>query len=174
MKKKYFILLLITMILSAVNFALADDFYYNGSLQYNQYNGYTVMNLPPPPPMNSVPFYVRDDYDDYYEDYYKCILGYKHKGLVCRYWRKYAEKNGFYQKNVPYSMHSANNNTRQNRKERGNRQVGNYYGQNNNDNNSIQTQKGAIDNNGYQIETPIQQENKNNATKYPEPYTPQR
>ena len=40
-------------------------------------------------------------YDDYLEDYYECILGYEHKGMVCRYWRKYAEKHGFYQKGAP-------------------------------------------------------------------------
>lgn len=78
--------------------AHADDFYYNGGVHYNPYNGYTVMSLPPPPPMNTVPFYVRDDYDDYVEDYYECILGYEYKGMTCRYWRKYAEKNGLYQK----------------------------------------------------------------------------
>ena len=29
------------------------------------------------------------------------ILGYEYKGMTCRYWRKYAEKNGFYQKTAP-------------------------------------------------------------------------
>lgn len=98
MKKLTFLLILTTIIFALLNTAYAGDFYYNGTPQYNPYNGYTVMSLPPPPPMNQVPFYVRDDYDDYLEDYYECILGYEHHGLVCRYWRNYAEKNGFYQK----------------------------------------------------------------------------
>lgn len=101
MKRISFLLLLFSIIMATVNFAMADDFYYGGSPAYNPYNGYTVMSLPPPPPMSSVPFYVRDDYDDYLEDYYKCILGYEYKGMTCRYWRKYAEKNGFYQKTAP-------------------------------------------------------------------------
>lgn len=100
MKKVTFLLILFTLLFTTYNFARAD-FYYNGAPQYNPYNGYTVMSLPPPPPMSEVPFYVRDDYDDYLEDYYECILGYEHKGMVCRYWRKYAEKNGFYQKGAP-------------------------------------------------------------------------
>lgn len=101
MKRISFLLLLFSIIMATVNFAMADDFYYGGNPTYNPYNGYTVMSLPPPPPMSSVPFYVRDDYDDYLEDYYKCILGYEYKGMTCRYWRKYAEKNGFYQKTAP-------------------------------------------------------------------------
>ena len=101
MKRISFLLLLFSIIMGTFNFAMADDFYYGGNPTYNPYNGYTVMSLPPPPPMSSVPFYVRDDYDDYLEDYYKCILGYEYKGMTCRYWRKYAEKNGFYQKTAP-------------------------------------------------------------------------
>lgn len=101
MKRISFLLLLFSIIMATFNFAMADDFYYGGNPTYNPYNGYTVMSLPPPPPMSSVPFYVRDDYDDYLEDYYKCILGYEYKGMTCRYWRKYAEKNGFYQKTAP-------------------------------------------------------------------------
>ena len=98
MKHISFLLLLFSIFLAGVNFAMADDFYYSGSPSYNPYNGYTVMSLPPPPPMSSVPFYVRDDYDDYIEDYYKCILGYEYKGLTCRYWRNYAEKMVFIKK----------------------------------------------------------------------------
>lgn len=110
MKHISFLLLLFSILTAAVNFAIADDFYCTGSPSYNPYNGYTVMSLPPPPPMSSVPFYVRDDYDDYLEDYYKCILGYEYKGLTCRYWRNYAEKNGFYQKTAP----AQNSNVQQN------------------------------------------------------------
>lgn len=100
MKRITFLLILFTLLFATYNFARAD-FYYSGTPQYNPYNGYTVMSLPPPPPMSEVPFYVRDDYDDYLEDYYECILGYEHRGMVCRYWRKYAEKHGFYQKGAP-------------------------------------------------------------------------
>ncbi len=100
MKHISFLLLLFSILTAAVNFAIADDFYYTGSPSYNPYNGYTVMSLPPPPPMSSVPFY----------DYYKCILGYEYKGLTCRYWRNYAEKNGFYQKTAP----AQNSNVQQN------------------------------------------------------------
>ena len=107
MKKVTFLLILFTLLFATYNFARAD-FYYNGTPQYNPYNGYTVMSLPPPPPMSEVPFYVRDDYDDYLEDYYECILGYEHKGMVCRYWRKYAEKNGFYQKGTPAQNQNVN------------------------------------------------------------------
>lgn len=110
MKRVSFLLLLFSILLAAVNFAMADDFYYTGSPSYNPYNGYTVMSLPPPPPMSSVPFYVRDDYDDYLEDYYKCILGYEYKGMTCRYWRNYAEKNGFYQRNPPAQTGRVQNN----------------------------------------------------------------
>ena len=114
MKRVSFLLLFFSILLAAVNFAIADDFYYNGSPSYNPYNGYTVMSLPPPPPMSSVPFYVRDDYDDYLEDYYKCILGYEYKGMTCRYWRNYAEKNGFYQKNAPVQSSNVQNNVQTN------------------------------------------------------------
>lgn len=114
MKHISFLLLFFSILLAAVNFAIADDFYYNGSPSYNPYNGYTVMSLPPPPPMSSVPFYVRDDYDDYLEDYYKCILGYEYKGMTCRYWRNYAEKNGFYQKTVPVQTGNTQNNAQAN------------------------------------------------------------
>lgn len=114
MKRISFLLLLFSILLAAVNFAMADDFYYTGSPSYNPYNGYTVMSLPPPPPMSSVPFYVRDDYDDYLEDYYKCILGYEYKGMTCRYWRNYAEKNGFYQKTPPVQTGNVQNNMQSN------------------------------------------------------------
>lgn len=114
MKRVSFLLLLFSILLAVVNFAIADDFYYSGSPSYNPYNGYTVMSLPPPPPMSSVPFYVRDDYDDYLEDYYKCILGYEYKGMTCRYWRNYAEKNGFYQKNPPAQAGNVQNNMQAN------------------------------------------------------------
>ena len=114
MKRVSFLLLLFSILLAAVNFAIADDFYYSGSPSYNPYNGYTVMSLPPPPPMSSVPFYVRDDYDDYLEDYYKCILGYEYKGMTCRYWRNYAEKNGFYQKNPLAQAGNVQNNMQAN------------------------------------------------------------
>lgn len=114
MKRVSFLLLFFSILLAAVNFAIADDFYYSGSPSYNPYNGYTVMSLPPPPPMSSVPFYVRDDYDDYLEDYYKCILGYEYKGMTCRYWRKYAEKNGFYQKTAPVQSSNVDNNVNTN------------------------------------------------------------
>lgn len=114
MKHAYFLLLFFSILFAVVNFAVADDFYYSGSPSYNPYNGYTVMSLPPPPPMSSVPFYVRDDYDDYIEDYYKCILGYEHKGLTCRYWRNYAEKNGFYQKGAPVQKGNVQTNIQQN------------------------------------------------------------
>lgn len=114
MKHVSFLLLLFSILLAAVNFAMADDFYYTGSPSYNPYNGYTVMSLPPPPPMSSVPFYVRDDYDDYLEDYYKCILGYEYKGMTCRYWRNYAEKNGFYQKTPPVQTGNVQNNMQSN------------------------------------------------------------
>ncbi len=114
MKHISFLLLLFSIFLAGVNFAMADDFYYSGSPSYNPYNGYTVMSLPPPPPMSSVPFYVRDDYDDYIEDYYKCILGYEYKGLTCRYWRNYAEKNGFYQKTTPIHGSNTQNNMQNN------------------------------------------------------------
>lgn len=110
MKKITFSLILFTILFAVYNNASAD-FYYNGTPQYNPYNGYTVMSLPPPPPMSEVPFYVRDDYDDYLEDYYECILGYEHKGMVCRYWRKYAEKHGFYQKGAPVQTQNAPVNT---------------------------------------------------------------
>lgn len=110
MKKITFSLILFTILFATYNYASAD-FYYNGAPQYNPYNGYTVMSLPPPPPMSEVPFYVRDDYDDYLEDYYECILGYEHRGMVCRYWRKYAEKHGFYQKGAPAQMQNAPVNT---------------------------------------------------------------
>lgn len=114
MKHVYILLLFFSILFSVVNFAMADDFYYSGSPSYNPYNGYTVMSLPPPPPMSSVPFYVRDDYDDYIEDYYKCILGYEYKGMTCRYWRKYAEKNGFYQKDAPVQKGNVQTNIQQN------------------------------------------------------------
>lgn len=112
---KYFIAAFILMSAFMLSSdALADDFYYTGGVQYNPYNGYTVVDLPPPPPMTQVPFYVRDDWDDYIEDYYKCILGYKHEGFVCRYWRKYAEKNGLYQRhiknNAPVNNHGGEHN----------------------------------------------------------------
>ncbi len=99
---------LASVLFAFVSTSYADDFYYNGKPQYNPYNGYTVMSLPQPPPMSEVPFYVRDDYDDYVEDYYECILGYKHKGFVCRYWRKYAEKHGFYQKTPLNQINNTN------------------------------------------------------------------
>ncbi len=110
MKKISFIFTFLTILFAFSYISFADDFYYDGTPQYNPYNGYTVMSLPPPPPMSQVPFYVRDDYDDYVEDYYECILGYEHKGFVCRYWRKYAEKHGFYQKTTPVQNSSAVNN----------------------------------------------------------------
>ncbi len=140
-------LLILSILFTAVNFAMADDFYYNGSPAYNPYNGYTVMSLPPPPPMSSVPFYVRDDYDDYIEDYYKCILGYEYKGFTCRYWRNYAEKNGFYQKTAPVQ----NSNDM-------------YNNANTNNINNVNNNTSSVNNQQLQQEETVH--------KMPEPYTP--
>lgn len=140
--------LLIMVFIGFSQISQADDFYYNGGEVYNPYNGLTVMNLPPPPPMKDVPFYVRDDYDDYVEDYYECILGYEYKGMVCRYWRKYAEKHGLYKKlqnqqnngnvvnnqnNTPYIPNSGNGNADNNtaytpNNENNQNPNGGYYG----------------------------------------------
>lgn len=96
MKRVIFFVALFSILIMSEN-AYSEDFYYTGAPQMNYRTGKMVVSLPPPPPMNSVPWYVRDDWDDYVEDYYKCILGYDdYYTMTCRYWRKYAEKNNFY------------------------------------------------------------------------------
>ena len=134
---KVLFLLSIIFVINEIAYGDDDDYYYNGGMGYNPYNGLSVMNLPPPPPMKDVPFYVRDDYDDYVEDYYECILGYEHKGMVCRFWRKYAEKHGLYQKLQPQVNQNMNNsNYNQN------------YNQNNMNQNMNQNNNGYIPNAG--------------------------
>lgn len=149
--------------------AHADDFYYDGGVHYNPYNGYTVMSLPPPPPMNTVPFYVRDDYDDYVEDYYECILGYEYKGMTCRYWRKYAEKNGLYQK-TPYNAQQNQNGVNNAGSNMGSAPVNNI--QNNNPVNTYQADTSAVQQpvqNGQAVNNNI---NVNNQPNTIEPYIP--
>lgn len=113
MKKASLILFAMAMFFVA-KVSYADDFYVpqGEGPYYNPYNGMWVVNLPPPPPMNQVPWYVRDDYDDYLEDYYGCILGYEDWSFECRYWRKYAEKNNLYTATNP-NQNATNNNIKQ-------------------------------------------------------------
>lgn len=160
-------LLAVLMCLFTVS-AYADEFYYDGGVHYNPYNGYTVMSLPPPPPMNTVPFYVRDDYDDYVEDYYECILGYEYKGLTCRYWRKYAEKNGLYQK-TPYNAQQNQNVMNNAGVNAGNVQMNNNM-VNNNPVNSYQSGAGVAEQSS--VSGQAVNNNVNNQQNTIEPYIP--
>lgn len=108
--KKARLLLFVLIMLCGAGAAFADDFYMppGPGPYYNPYNGMWVVSLPPPPPMVSVPWYVRDDYDDYLEDYYGCILGYEEWSFTCSYWRKYAEKHNLYSATPPQQNAATN------------------------------------------------------------------
>ncbi len=108
--KKARLLFFALIMLCGAGAAFADDYYMpvGQGPYYNPYNGMWVVSLPPPPPMVSVPWYVRDDYDDYLEDYYGCILGYEDWSFTCRYWRKYAEKHNLYSPTPPQQTPAVN------------------------------------------------------------------
>lgn len=85
MKKFILSLMALAFVFAYAEYSMADDF--------EDYYIYQNMNkVPPPPPMNNVPYYVMDDYDDYVEDYYKCMLGVEWEH-ACSYWHDYAKKN---------------------------------------------------------------------------------
>ena len=85
MKKFLLSFLAFAFVFTYAEVSMADD--------YEDYYIYQNMNkVPPPPPMDTVPYYVMDDYDDYVEDYYKCMLGVDYDS-VCMYWHDYAKKN---------------------------------------------------------------------------------